>query len=160
MTNAIGEQIEVLNGLVLTTLDSADGYGEAAKVARNQNFKRLFGLRAVRRRQLTVVLQDEIRNLGGEPKEDGSILAAGHRIFLNLKNVVAGSDEGVINEVESGEDYIKGKYEAALREGNLSASIKAIVADAYERIKADYHDIRDIKDDFAVLSESGADASL
>ncbi|MEI8396096.1 MAG: hypothetical protein WCF85_15265 [Rhodospirillaceae bacterium] len=50
----------------------------------------------------------------------------------------------MINEVESGEDYIKDKYEAALQKGSLTAPVKAIVSKAYEGIKADHNIIRDI----------------
>jgi len=153
-------QIDVLNGLIATTLDSAEGYGAAAKDAENPRFKSLFDARAAQRHQLTAALQDEVRDLGGEPKDSGTILAAGHRMFLNLKNAVTGSDEGMINEVESGEDYIKDKYEAALQEGSLTAPVKAIVSKAYEGVKADHDVIRDLKHEFQARANPGAEAHI
>lgn len=153
-------QIDVLNGLIATTLDSAEGYDAAAKDAKNPRFKAMFNTRATQRHQLTTALQNEVRDLGGEPKDSGSILAAGHRMFLNLKNAVTGSDEGVINEVESGEDYIKDKYEAALQEGSLTAPIKAIVTKAYEGVKADHDMIRDIKHEFHARANLGAETRI
>ena len=116
--------------------------------------------RATQRRTLTAALQDEVRGLGGEPKDSGSLLAAGHRIFLNLKNAVIGSDEGVINEVEGGEDYIKDKYEAALQEGSLMAPVKAIVSKAYEDVKADHDVIRDLKHEFQAQANPGAEPRI
>ena len=92
---------------------------------------------------------------GGIPKDDGSILAAGHRMFLNLKNAVTGSDDDVVNEVESGESFLKSKYEAALKEDCLSTPVKAAVAKAYHRVKAEHSDLRDLKQDLAAHSESG-----
>jgi len=158
MTNVTEHQIEVLNGLIATTLDSAAGYGEAAKDAKNPRFKTLFDTRAGGRRQLTAQLQAEVRGLGGTPKDEGTILAAGHRVFLNLKNAVTGSDETVIKEVESGEDYIKGKYEAALQDAQLSPTIKAAVGKAYEQVKTEHDYVRDLKREFETppASEGGA----
>ena len=81
-------------------------------------------------------------------------------MFLNLKNAVTGSDEGVINEVESGEDFIKDKYEAALQEGSLTAPIKAIVSKAYESIKTDHDVIRDLKHEFQARANPGAESHI
>jgi uncharacterized protein (TIGR02284 family) len=145
MTSINERQIDVLNGLISITMDSAEGYDAAARDAGTLRFKGLFHTRASQRRQLAADLQDEVRRLGGEPKDGGSLLAAGHRLFLNLKNAVTGSDDSVINEVESGEDHIKDKFECALQEGALTAPLKAIVSKAYEGIKADHDVIRDLK---------------
>jgi len=158
MTSTNDQQIDVLNGLISTTLDSANGYDEAAKDAKNPQFKHMFGARGIERRQLAAELKAEVRGLGGEPKDDGTLLAAGHRMFLNLKNTLTGSDEGVIDEVESGEDYIKEKYEAALKNDSLSGPVKATVAGLYERVRAEHDDIRDIKRAFKAKPASGAGA--
>ncbi|MEI8395150.1 MAG: PA2169 family four-helix-bundle protein [Rhodospirillaceae bacterium] len=152
MPSITEQQIHVLNGLILTTLDSANGYGDAAKDAQKPHFKRMFVARALERQLLTAELQTEVRSLGGKAQDDGSLLAAGYRAFLNLKNAVTGSDETVIDEVERGEDYIKGKYEAALQAGNLTDHIQTVVANAYERVKAGHDDIRDIKHELKARS--------
>jgi len=130
-------QIDVLNGLISTTLDSADGYAEAARDARNPRFKSLFDLRATDRRQLSAELQAKVHSLGGKPDDGGSLLGAGHRMFLNLKSAVTGSDESVITEIEGGEGYLKGKYEVALQDDGLSEHVKVLVARVYEHVKAD-----------------------
>ena len=52
-------QIDVLNGLIATTLDSAKGYGAAAKDAKNPRFKTMFDVRATQRHTLTAALQDD-----------------------------------------------------------------------------------------------------
>jgi len=162
MTSVNDQQIHVLNGLISITLDSAAGYAEAAKDAKNPHFKSMFGARAIERRQIAAELKVEVRGLGGEPTDDGTLLAAGHRMFLNLKSALTGSDEGVVNEVESGEDHIKSKYESSLKEDCLSAPIKLVVAKAYNAVKSEHDDIRDLKHDLAAraATNSGVDASL
>lgn len=131
--------IQVLNTLIETTLDSADGYSEAAKKAGDSSYKNLFEQWAAERRQIVTNLQNQVRVLGGTPDDDGSVLAAGHRMFLKLRDTVSGKgkgDEGVIDEVERGEDFIKAKYEAALKDDELSASVRDTVAQAYSSVKA------------------------
>lgn len=137
--------IDVLNDLIATTLDSAAGYQEAAEEAKSANFKSLFAKRATQRRQVTGDLKSEVRNLGGKPEDDGTILAAAHRMFLSLKSSLAGDDRSVVNEVERGEDHIKAKFEAALNDENLPAPVKATIARAYASIKADHDQMRDLK---------------
>lgn len=152
MTTDVKHDIKVLNELIETTLDSAHGYQDAAKDARNPAFKSLFERRAMQRKQITAELQNEVRKLGGEPEDDGTILAAAHRTFLNLKNSVTGDDKGVVNEVERGEDHIKAKYEAALKDSALSAPVKQTITTSYVSVKADHDQMRDLKHELKLAS--------
>jgi uncharacterized protein (TIGR02284 family) len=145
MSTLNDQHIRILNSLVEATLDSAHGYRDAAKEATNPRFKSLFERRAMERKQLTADLQAEVRGLGGTPEDDGTILAAAHRMFLNLKNTVTGSDQGIVNEIESGEDHIKAKFEEAMRQHTLSVPVKDAVIKAYAVIKADHDQMRDLK---------------
>jgi uncharacterized protein (TIGR02284 family) len=145
MSTINDQHIKVLNSLVEATLDSAHGYREAAKDAKNPRFKSLFEKRSMERNQLTAELQTEVRGLGGKPEDEGTILASAHRMFLNLKNTVTGSDQGIVDEVEAGEDHIKAKFEEALQQENLSAPVKGVVNEVYAVIKADHDQMRDLK---------------
>lgn len=128
--------IKILNSLIETTLDSADGYREAAQKATNTSYKDLFAQWAAERKQVVSELQGEVRTLGGEPEDDGTVLAAGHRVFLKLRDSVTGTDVAVIDEVERGEDYIKAKYEEALEDDDLSISVRDAVTRAYSSVKS------------------------
>ena len=68
--------IKVLNSLIETTLDSADGYQEAARDGVETGYRNLFLKRATERRQVVSELQSQVRALGGTPDDDGSVLAA------------------------------------------------------------------------------------
>lgn len=139
------EAVRTLNDLIETTLDSAEGYEAAAKDAENPRFKTLFAERARSRRQIVSALQGQVRSLGAAPEDDGTILAAAHRAFLNLKNAVTGDDETVVKEVERGEDHIKEKYEAALKDGRLTPAGLDAVTKAYASIKADHNRMSNLK---------------
>jgi uncharacterized protein (TIGR02284 family) len=137
--------IKILNSLIETTLDSVDGYGEAAKDAANPGYKSLFQQRASERRQVVNDLQGQVRVLGGEPDDDGSVLAAGHRVFLKLRDSLTKGDDSVISEVERGEDHIKAKYQSALDDAELSASVRDVVVRAYSSVKSGHDQMRDLK---------------
>ena len=139
------DHIKLVNGLVETTIDSADGYAEAAKDADASRYQDLFQRRAQERRSIASELQDEVRRLGGEPKDDGTILAAAHRAFLNLKDAVTKGDEAVVNEVEAGEDYIKAKYEKALKDTDVQPQTRAVIEKAWASVKEGHDQMRDIK---------------
>jgi len=137
--------IKVLNSLITTTLDSADGYREAAKDTKNPTFKDLFGRWSSERQQVASELQQEVSALGGKPQDEGSALASAHRIFVNLRDAMSRSDKGVVEEVERGEDYLKSKYEEALDDDDLSEQIRPLISRAYESVVQGHDQARDLK---------------
>lgn len=148
MAQSTKHDIKVLNSLIETTLDSADGYGQAAERATNTSYRNLFQQWSTERRQVVDDLQGQVRSLGGTPDTDGSTLAAGHRMFLKLRDNVTKDDESVIDEVERGEDFIKAKYEQAIEDEELSAAVRDAVVRAYGSIKAGHDQARNLKHAF------------
>ncbi|WGF89038.1 PA2169 family four-helix-bundle protein [Marinivivus vitaminiproducens] len=137
--------IKVLNGLIETTLDSADGYRQAAKDTKNDGFVSLFNQRADERQRVAGELQNEVRKLGGTPEDDGTVLAAAHRVFLNLKNMVTSGDQAIVDTVEDGEDHIKAKYEDALKDEDVTPATQQAITRAYESVRAGHDQMRDLK---------------
>jgi len=146
MAAANDHAVDVLNGLIETTLDSADGYRKAAETADNPTFKTMFETRARKRTQLVGELKTEVRTFGGEPKDDGSMLAATHRAFLGLKDKVTGSnDKSVIDEVERGEDFIKQRFEKAISDQDLTPAARSAIERCYAAVKADHDEMSALK---------------
>lgn len=137
--------IHVLNSLIETTLDSADGYREAAKETDKENFRTVFEQRSFERQQVVTDLQGAVRTLGGSPENDGSILAKAHRAFLDVKHSLTHDEQAVVNSVENGEDFIKAKYEHALEDSKVSATTKDAIQRAYTSVKSGHDQMRDLK---------------
>lgn len=137
--------ISVLNGLIETVIDSADGYRNAVSASDTSRFSEIFQRRGAERQALTAELQAQVRSLGGTPEDDGTMLASAHRMFTNLRNRVAGGDKAVIDEVEAGEDHIKAKFEDAIADREVSPAIAGLISRAYETVKAGHDEIRDQK---------------
>lgn len=137
--------IHILNSLIETTIDSADGYREAAKETDKTNFKTLFEARSFERQQVVSDLQGAVRTLGGDPEDDGTILAKAHRAFLDVKHALLRDEQAVVNSVETGEDFIKGKFETALEDSAVSATTRETIRRAYATVKDGHDQMRDLK---------------
>ena len=138
--------IRTLNGLIATTLDSVDGYTEAAKDSESGRFGSMFTSRASERRMVATSLQDEVRRLGGNPEDDGTALAGAHRVFVNLKSAVTGKDDkAIVNEVERGEDHILHKFQDALQDNDLSPQTKSAIEQAFTSVRTGHDQMRDLK---------------
>ena len=137
--------IHVLNSLIETTIDSADGYREAAKETDKPTFKTLFEARSFERQQVTSDLQGAVRTLGGDPEDDGTILAKAHRAFLDVKHALLRDEQAVVNSVENGEDFIKAKFEKALEDSDVSSTTRETIRRAWATVKDGHDQMRDLK---------------
>ena len=142
----MGNDISTLNSLIATTLDSCDGYRRAAEESSDPQHQSLFNEFAAERERIVRELQQQVRSMGGDPEDDGTVLAMAHRAFVSLRDAVTGSgdDAAVIAEVERGEDHIKHKYEAAL-DGGLSTDVEAVVCEAYQSVRRGHDRVSAIK---------------
>lgn len=145
MSNATDHDVKVLNDLIETTIDSAEGYGEAAKDAESTRFAGTFASRAQERAQVTTQLQQQVRTLGGKPEDDGTVLAKAHRMFVGLRKSMSSGDTAVVDEVERGEDHIKAKFEDALKDDELSPPTRSVIMQAYVSVKTGHDQMRDLK---------------
>ena len=144
MTNR-DEDISVLNSLITTTIDSANGFERSAEDADSPRFTQIFRDFAQERRQIVDRLQEKVRQLGGTPNDDGSLIAGLHRRWEDLKDALGGGDKAVIDEVERGEDYIKEKYEEALGDDRLSPETRGLISECFESVRRGHDRVSQLK---------------
>lgn len=143
--------IAVLNSLIKTTLDSRKGFADAAEDAEGTHFAAFFADFADRRSQAAACLQAEVRRLGGEPEDEGSLAGAAHRTFMNLKEMfVSRDDKAIVEEVERGEDFIKAKFEDAFANEQLSPDARAVVIEAFRSVEAGHERASALKQSLAM----------
>jgi uncharacterized protein (TIGR02284 family) len=143
--NDRSHDIDVLNGLVETTLDSSEGYNEAAEQSKNPMITELFRRWASERRRVVADLRAAVQVAGGEAKDDGTALASAHRVFMDLRAHMSKTDKAVVEEVERGEDHIKHKFEDALKDEKVGPQARSVIQAAYTSIKAGHDEMRDLK---------------
>ncbi len=140
------QDIETINGLIATTIDSADGYRAAATEIENRQLATLMLDRANEREDVAMRLQAFVRERGGDPVDDGTTIASAHRFFMGLKDAVfTKDDDAVIAEIERGEDHIKERYETVLADNDLSLEGIALVEACYQSVREGHDQMRDLK---------------
>ncbi|HVF38097.1 MAG TPA: PA2169 family four-helix-bundle protein [Sphingomicrobium sp.] len=144
------EGVTTLQTLTTTLIDSINGYRDAAGNLEGGPIQQLFGDMATERSKVVDDLRAEITRLGGTAPDDGSTLGTIHQRFLDLKAAVTGRDEkAIINEVERGEDYLKGKFTAALSaDGGLTPETRPVVERAFESVRKGHDQVSQIKHSF------------
>jgi uncharacterized protein (TIGR02284 family) len=135
---SLDHDIDTLNSLITTTIDSALGFERSAEDADAGRFAQFFREFGAERRKVVVRLQDYVRALGGTPNDDGSLKADLHRRWVDLRDALsgAGDDSAIIAEVERGEDYLKAKYDDALADTELAPNSLAVIREAYGSVRA------------------------
>ncbi|GAA4027309.1 PA2169 family four-helix-bundle protein [Sphingomonas rosea] len=134
-----------LETLTTTLIDSINGYRDAAEHAEGTRFQEIFRRNADERSRVVEELRAEITRLGGNAPDDGSFLGATHQRFLDLKAAITGRDDtAIVNEVERGEDYLKEKFELALK-ADIDPQARTVIERAYQSVRQGHDQISALK---------------
>jgi uncharacterized protein (TIGR02284 family) len=146
MASMNNEAISTLNNLIETCLDGKNGFNSAADGAQNAEYKRLFEQYAQQRAQYVGELQGEVRRLGGDPQNTGSVAGALHRGWIDIKSAVTGKDDhAILEEAERGEDSAMRNYQDALGQP-LPPETQTLVRRQYQAIQEAHNRVRSLRD--------------
>src|ERR1051326_6287750 len=139
------ELIECLNDLIQTCRDGESGFQSAADHVKDSDLKTTFSESSVQRAQFASELESEVRQLGGTPAKSGSVSAAFHRGWMNIKSIVTGgSDDAIVAECERGEDAALENYQRVLK-NNLPPNVLPVVKHQFTEIKRSHDRIRNLE---------------
>jgi uncharacterized protein (TIGR02284 family) len=134
--------VDLLNDLIETAKDGADGYAKASEDVTDPSLKSLFAQFASERRGFVGELQGLVASFGGEPRESGSVLAAAHRGWIDLKSTVATRDDvAILAECQRGDENAVEHYDRAVgttlptEVASIVQRQAAVVREAYGRVK-------------------------
>lgn len=137
--------IEILKELREICRDGQNGYRECAEKVQSPELKRFFNQQSLERGRLVGEVQSELVRLGEkDAKESGSVTAAMHRAWIDVKANVAG-DSALLSSAEMGEDAAKKAYEKAL-EAELPGDIRTLVQRQSESVFAAHDQVRGLRD--------------
>jgi uncharacterized protein (TIGR02284 family) len=130
----MSDVVDILNGLIETAKDGAEGFRTAAEKVKDPSLRSLFERYASQRQSYVQELQGLVSSLGEKPAEHGHLAASLHRGWMNLKEAVSRNDDtAIINEAESGEDAAKKAYSEALQK-TLPTNIRDVVQRQYQGV--------------------------
>ncbi|HEY2383596.1 MAG TPA: PA2169 family four-helix-bundle protein [Terriglobia bacterium] len=139
------ELIECLNDLIQTCRDGESGFQTAAEHVNDAGLKTLFGNSSVQRAQFASELESEVRLLHGTPATTGSVSAAFHRGWMNIRSIVTrGTDDAIIAECERGEDAALENYQRVMKQ-NLPPNVLPVAKHQFTEIKRSHERIRELK---------------
>ena len=136
----------VLNELIETSKDGANGFRKSANDARDGELKSLFTACAARCAAGAAELQQLVVARGGDPEVTGSVAGALHRGWISVKEALTNRDDkAILEECERGEDYAKAQYKKALQQ-DLPDDVRAIVERQYQGVVANHDKVRALRD--------------
>jgi uncharacterized protein (TIGR02284 family) len=124
----------VLKTLTDTTYDSIEGYRKAAEKADSPQLKQSLNERLHKREQTLATLNAALERKGEELVTKGSLTGDLHRLWLGITDAFESGDEAAAERVEEGEDYLKAKFEAALKNDDLDAQDRSVIQQCYAEI--------------------------
>lgn len=137
---------EEVNDVLSRLIDSADGYENAAENAQSGRFLNLFRNKAQQRRQFVAELRSEIIRAGGQPEDDGTLLAGAHRMFVDLRAKLSDDDEAVLEEIERGEKKLIEEYRDALGEVPAGGDLHRKLSEQLATVERDLARVRSAED--------------
>jgi uncharacterized protein (TIGR02284 family) len=143
------ETIEHLNGLIAVCKDGEHGYATAAEHVRNSELTTVFADYAKQRARFARELQAEVERLGGVPSDSGTLTAALHRGWIDVKSALSGGDAGgIIAACETGEDSAQAAFERVVNT-DISGQSRSLIEKQYRQIEEAHKRMLRLKEEAA-----------
>lgn len=140
----------ILHDLIETCKDGREGFTTAAQDAKDAELSRVFSNYAAQRARFIAELRQRVQALGGDPEQHGSIGAALHRGWMDLKAAIASNEpHAVLSECERGEDAAKASYRDALETFELDDQTRALVQRQAAAIQEAHDRVKQLRDSVA-----------
>lgn len=147
-----GDVLDALDDLTECCKDGEYGFRACAEQAERQDLKTVFQQRAEDCRKAAEELKTQIRTLGGNPDDRGSVAGAMHRGWVAVKSTLSTyDDKAVLEECERGEDNALARYRKALKQP-MPANIKQIVERQLQGVQRNHDQIKMLRDQFRAAS--------
>lgn len=138
--------LDKLQDLLRVNIDSENGFRDGAEQVEDVALRRIFRQFADERQNNAAELKQFVEFNGDTPVQEGSILAALHRTWMELRTALSTNDaRAILQEAERGEDHIKQMYEEVLTE-TAGSAVHDTLQHQYVKIKAAHDVIRDLRD--------------
>jgi len=138
--------IDALQDLVECSKDGEYGFSECADQAKRADLKSIFLQRADDCRRGAEELNQQIRSLGGSPKDGGSATGALHRGWVSVRSALTTYDDrAVLQEAERGEDNAVARYRKALKQP-LPDHVRQVVERQFQQVQRNHDEVKRLRD--------------
>ena len=138
---------EVLNDLVEINNDRVAGYEKAAGKTKDTDLNSLFADMARQSKEFVSELKGLVRSEGEEPAKGTTVRGKIYRAWMDVKQTFSGDDrKSILSSCEFGEDAAQRAYENALKDSELSPSVRQILEKEKSSLRQSHDRIRDMRD--------------
>jgi len=137
--------INVLNGLISATLDSAERLELIADDSEGSGRGALFGALAEERRNMAGVMAETVTALGGHPDTSGSILAKAQRAVMDVSHALMRDEAGLVDAADRGEAALDKRFHAAVADERLSATTRETIRRAHAAIHRETTEVHGLR---------------
>ena len=134
-----------INTLIETLKDGEAGFQTAAADVKDVGVKTTFTELSRQRGQMAAELSSYSGKATDPETPTGSISAAAHRGWMNIKSALGGGEKAILNEAERGEDVAVSEFQKALG-ADLPADVKQIVQRQYTQVKSAHDRVKQMRD--------------
>jgi uncharacterized protein (TIGR02284 family) len=128
------ELVAHLNDLIQVSEDGLHGYTTAAETVSNSELRSIFSGYAAQRSEFIRDLSAEVARLGGTPVASGSLTAAVHRGWIDIKSALSGGSPGaVVAACETGDDSAKAAFERVVNL-DITGKSRRLVESQYTKV--------------------------
>ncbi|MCC2666804.1 MAG: hypothetical protein K0S63_720 [Gammaproteobacteria bacterium] len=123
------ENNTIVQELCEKLLDSRNGYAECAEKTKDIELKQCATRLTSERQKMLDELRSTAEKLNYElPSQTGSVSAALHRVFIDLKSLLTGGNkEAIEREIERGEQILIDAYQTALDKYALPPALRDLL---------------------------------
>jgi uncharacterized protein (TIGR02284 family) len=144
---ASNKEIEdTLHSVIESLIDGQEGFRKIGEELKDETIKRYFMAESLKRASFRGELESVLHSDGvHDVKESGSVSAAIHWTWGNLKAKMGGGDHTLLESAEQGEDVAKKAYKEAL-EKELPLPIADLLSKQYAHIQLSHDYVKAARD--------------
>lgn len=136
--------LDIIRDLVEVNRDAQKGFEESADNLEDPGLSETFRRLGAQRASFASELANAYPSTE-LTEEEGSVLGALHRAWIDVKNAFTEGDHAILAAAEVGEDHAVKTYEKAL-DSDLPERLEAIVRRQYSEVKAGHDKVRELRD--------------
>jgi len=137
--------IDVLQAIIEKNYDARKGYRKAMMDIQDPELKSFMQQQALVRSSFTTTIDQEIRNLGETPIENGSVTATLRRTWIDIKSRIAdNADDIIIEEIIRGEKAKVKEYKGALKNNLLAPETHNLLQSQLKSIKNTLKEVKQL----------------
>ena len=136
---------ETVNHLIEVCRDGQNGFEAAAKATKDTSLQAELMQYSLQRQRFAADLEAAMYSLGEPFRDSGTVGAALHRGWMNIKAMISDDRLAVLEECERGEDSAVTAYRDAMS-STIGSTMGTLIESQYEQIQRVHDRVKELRD--------------